>query len=69
MIIEMVVADIPLKFGILLSKSLVAKMKGTLKMDMAYATIPVFGQERRLYKEILIKYMVSRKTQPNNHPI
>jgi hypothetical protein len=36
---------------------------------MSYATIPVFGQEMRLYREVLLKYMVSRKTQPNNHPI
>jgi ribonuclease HI len=38
-------------------------------MDMSYATILVFGQERRLYKEVLLRYMVSIKTQPNNHPI
>jgi hypothetical protein len=69
MIMDMVVVDIPLKFGILLSRSWAAKLKGTLQMDMSYATIPVFGQERRLYREVLLKYMVSRKTQPNNHPI
>jgi hypothetical protein len=27
------------------------------------------SQERRLYKEVLLKYMVSSKTQLNNHPI
>jgi len=36
---------------------------------MSYPTIPVFGQERRLYREVLLKYMVSRKSKPNNHPI
>jgi hypothetical protein len=36
---------------------------------MSYATIPVFSQERTLYREVFLKYMVSRKTQPNNHPI
>jgi hypothetical protein len=66
---DVVVADIPPKFGMLLSRSWAAKLKGTLQMDMSYATIPVFGQERRLYREVLLKYMVSRKTQPNNHPI
>jgi len=38
-------------------------------MDMSYATIPIFGQDRWLYKEVLLKYMVSSKTHPNNHPI
>jgi hypothetical protein len=38
-------------------------------MDMSYATIPVFGHDRRLYIEVLLKYMVRIKTQPNNHPI
>jgi hypothetical protein len=26
---------------------------------MSYTTIPVFGQQRRLYREKLMKYMVS----------
>ena len=66
---DVVVADIPPKFGMLLSRSWAAKLKGTLQMDMSYATIPIFGQERRLYRELLLKYMLSRKSQPNNHPI
>jgi hypothetical protein len=69
MVMDIVVVDIPPKFGMLLSRSWAAKLKGTLQMDMAYATIPVFGQYRRLYREILLKYMVSNKAQPNNHPI
>jgi hypothetical protein len=69
LVMDVVVADIPPKFGMLLSRSWAAKLKGTLQMDMSYATIPVFGQERRLYREVLLKYMVSSKTQPNNHPI
>ena len=63
------VADIPPKVGMLLSRSWAAKLKGTLKMDMSYATIHVFGQESRLYREVFLRYMLSRKTQPNNHPI
>jgi hypothetical protein len=69
MVMDVVVAHIPPKFGMLLSRSWVAKLKGTLQMDMSYATIPVFGQDRRLYIELLLKYMVSNKAQPNNHPI
>jgi hypothetical protein len=69
MVMDVVVADIPPKFGMLLSRSWAAKLKGTLQMDMSYATIPVFGQDKRLYREVLLKYMVSNKSQPSNHPI
>jgi hypothetical protein len=69
MIMDVVVVDIPPKFGMLLSRSWAAKLKGTLQMDMSYATIPVFGQDKRLYREVLLKYMVSNKSQPSNHPI
>jgi hypothetical protein len=50
MVMVVVVADIPPKFGMLLSTSHDAKLKGTLQMDMSYATIPLFGQDRRLYR-------------------
>jgi hypothetical protein len=53
----------------LLSTSQAAKLKGTLQMDMSYAIIPLFGQDRRLYREVFLKYMVSNKAHPNNHPI
>jgi hypothetical protein len=69
MVMDVVVADIPPKFGMLLSILWVAKLKGTLQMDMLYATIPVFSQERWMYREVFLKYMVSSKTQPKNHPI
>ena len=48
---DVVVANIPIKVGILLSTSWVAKLKGTLHMDMSYTTIPVFVEQRRLYRE------------------
>ena len=38
-------------------------------MDMSYATIPVFNQNRRLYRESHMKYMVSNIDKPNNSPI
>jgi hypothetical protein len=69
LVMDVVVDDIPPKFVILLSRSWAAKLKGTLQMHMSYATIPFFGQERRLYREVLLKYMVSSKRKPNNHPI
>jgi hypothetical protein len=48
---DVVVDDIPLKFGILLSRSWAKKVGGSLNMDLTYATIPIFGGEhRRLYR-------------------
>ena len=38
-------------------------------MDMSYATIPVFGKQRRLNRETKLTYMVSNLDRPNNHPI
>ena len=51
LVMDIVVADVPPKYGILLSRSWGAKLQGTMKMDMTYATIPVFNQNRRLYRE------------------
>jgi len=66
---DVVVADIPAKFGMLLSRLWVAKLKGTLQMDMSYATIPVFREMIRLYRETRLAYMVSCQEHPHNHPI
>jgi hypothetical protein len=44
-------------------------LKGTLQLDMSYATIPVFGQQRRLYRETLMKYMVSSQEKTHNYPL
>ena len=40
-----------------------------MQMDFSYATIPVFNQQRRLWRENMLKYMVSSKECPENHPI
>jgi hypothetical protein len=69
MVMDVLVEDIPPKFGMLLSRSWAAKLKGTLQMDMSYTTIPIFGQDRRLYKEFFLKYMVKNKSESINHPI
>jgi hypothetical protein len=53
-VMYVVVVDIPPKFGITLSRSWAAKLKETLQMDMSYATIPIFCQDRRLYREVLL---------------
>jgi hypothetical protein len=62
MVMDIVVEYIPMKFNMLLSISWVANLKGTLHMDMTYATVLVFGHDRRPYREVLLKYMVSNKT-------
>ena len=66
---DIVVADIPPKFGMLLSRSWAAKIKGTMQMDLTYATIPMFSEQRRLYRETRMAYMVSSKDKPQNFPI
>jgi hypothetical protein len=69
MVMDVVVENIPPKFGMLLSRSWAAKLKGTLQMNISYATIPIFGQDIRLYREVLLKYMVRNKSQSSNHPM
>jgi hypothetical protein len=56
---DVVIADIPLKYGLLLSRSRGAKIGGSLQLYMNYATIPVFGgQFTRLYRETRLAYKV-----------
>ena len=66
---DIVVADVPLKYGMLLSRSLGAKLQGTMQLDMTYATIPVFNQTRRLYREAHMQYTVTSQDRPQNSPI
>ena len=68
-VMDIVVAAVPPKFGMLLSRSWAAKIKGTMQMDLTYATIPIFGEQRRLYRETRMAYMVSSKDKPQNLPI
>ena len=69
LIMDVIVVDIPIKFGMLLSRSWSTKLKGTLQMGMSYAAIPMFGEHRRLYRESRLVYMVSSKDKLENHPI
>ena len=59
---DVVIVDIPPKYGLLLSRSWGAKMGGSLQLDMTYTMIPVFGgkfmlenvlQEARLLANVL----------------
>ena len=66
---DIVVADVPPKYGILLSRSWGANLQGTMQMDMTYATISVFNQTRRLYKESHMQYTVTSQDRPQNSPL
>ena len=67
-IMDVVVADITPKFGLLLSRYLAKKVGGTLQMDLTYAIIPMFGGEnRRLYRELQFAYIVTDDKNPTNH--
>jgi ribonuclease HI len=69
-VMDIVVDDVPPKFGMFLSRSWIKRLGGTLQMDMSYATIPVFGGEhKRIYKEAQLAYIISDEANPINHPI
>jgi hypothetical protein len=69
-IMDIVVAGVPPKFEMLLSRSWIKRLGGNLQMDLTYATIPVFGGEhRRLYREDQLAYIISDEANPTNHPI
>lgn len=42
-LMDIVVADIPPKYGMLLSRSWRAKLQGSLQLDMSYARISIFS--------------------------
>jgi hypothetical protein len=65
-LMDVVVVDVPSKYGMFLSRSWGAKLGGSVHLDMTYATIPIFGgQFTRLYKETRLAYTVSN---PNKYP-
>lgn len=44
-VMDSVVANIPARFGMLLSRSRGSNIGGSIKLDLTYATIPEFGGE------------------------
>jgi hypothetical protein len=66
-LMDVVVFDVPAKYGMLLSRSWGTKLGGSLQLDMTYATILIFGgQFTRLYRENRLEYTVS---DPQNQTI
>ena len=69
-LMDIVVADIPPKFGMLLSRVFTKRLGGSLQNDLSYASIPIFGgQLMRLYREHQFAYIVSSPQNPINHPV
>jgi hypothetical protein len=69
-VMDIMVDDVPPNFGMLLSRTWIKILGGTLQMDCTYATIPVFGGEhRRMYIEAQLAYIVSDESDPTNHPV
>jgi hypothetical protein len=68
-IMDVVVANVPPKFKMLLSRSWETKLKGTFQMDLSYAMIPVFSEKWRLYRENHSAYMINNKENPENYMI
>ena len=51
-VMDIVVVDVPPKFEILLYRSWIKRLGGTLQMDLSYTAIPVFkGEQKILYRE------------------
>jgi hypothetical protein len=69
-VMDIVVADVPPNFGMLLSRSWKKQLGGTLQMDLTYATMPLFGGEHmRLYIKDQLAYIISDEADPTNHLI
>jgi hypothetical protein len=65
-LMDVVIVDVPVKYGMFLSLSWGAKLGVLLQLDMTYATILIFGgQFTRLYRETRLVYIVSDPKNPN----
>jgi hypothetical protein len=69
-LMDVVITNIPPKYGLLLSRSWEAKLGASLQQDMTYAMIPVFGgQFTWLYGETRLAYTVSDPHNPKNYSV
>ena len=67
---DIVVADILDQFEMLLSRSWGTNIGGSIKIDLTYATIPVFGgEERQLYRESRFVKIVTKANGSINSPV
>jgi hypothetical protein len=69
-LMDVVISDVPAKYGMFLSRSWGSNLRGSLQLDMTYTMIPIFGgQFTRLYRETRLAYTVSDPHNPNNYPV
>jgi hypothetical protein len=67
-LMDIVVVDVSVNYGMLMYRSWESKLGGSLQMDMIYATILVFcGETRIIYRETKLSYIVSDPNHPNNY--
>ena len=70
MMMDIVVANVPPKFGMLLSRGWIKRLGGSLQNDLSYAIVPIFGGEsKRLYGEAQLAYIISDEKNLANYPI
>lgn len=64
---DVVIADVPPTYGMLLSRHWGTYFGGSIQFDFEYATIPVFGGGTfRLYREPKMTYVISNPDNPSN---
>ena len=68
-VMDVVIANIPPKFGVLLSMSWTSKLKRRMQMDMSYATIPMARGSKRLYNEKTSPFVVRSQDKLDDHAI
>jgi len=69
MIMDIVVVNVPPKFGMLLSRGWIKRLGGSLQNDPSYATVIVFrGERKRLQREAQLAYIINDEKNPTNHP-
>jgi len=58
---DIVVVDIPTRYGMFFSNSWGMKLGGSIKLGLTYATIPLFGEEdHQLYRESRFMKKITR---------
>jgi hypothetical protein len=68
-VMDIVVAEIPPKLGILLSRKWAKTFRGSLQIDLTYSIILVsLGEHRRIYREVILAYIINGHHNPINHP-
>ena len=66
-IVDVVVANVPGRYDMLLERNWAKMMGETMKMDMKYSTLPMFvGETKRLYREDTFSYVISDESVPIN---